>query len=43
MKRQSKFDAWNRTLKAGARGQRRGMGWEGVGGRSGRGLTYTRG
>ena len=28
---QSKFDAWNRALKAGALGQTRGMGWEGGG------------
>ena len=28
---QSKFDAWNRALKAGAPGQRWGMGWEGGG------------
>ena len=26
---QSKFDAWNRALKAGAPGQPRGMGWGG--------------
>ena len=26
---QSKFDAWNRALKAGAMGQPRGMGWGG--------------
>ena len=29
--RQSKFDAWNRALKAGALGQPWGMGWEGCG------------
>ena len=32
---QSKFDAWNRALKAGALGQPRGMGWGGWEGASG--------
>ena len=31
----SKFDAWNRVLKASALGQPKGMGWGGVGGVSG--------
>ena len=31
----SKFDAWDRVLRAGALGQPRGMGWDGEGGRRG--------